>query len=290
MIPRHIYTFWEPKDSIPAYLRLCMHTWKTNAPDFEITVLDYSTIDPYLIKAGYPLDRFFKLPIPLQKDAVMAAVLLEKGGIFMDVDTLILRDFQPVLETLQKSEIVMFSTHLAFMAAKPGAALIPIWARQIKEKLEQTEPGRLTEAKWNFVGNSITNALFEDSPANFVTRLNKYKFAFTPESLRFSGKGSTRHQYQVYWFERRDQSAPFYQNQFLIALHNSWTPDWYKQLTEDEVLERECLLSATLENVLHKRHKNFKAKPVPTIQKHKRSTLIGLKGLIIFQRIKWLFK
>jgi hypothetical protein len=267
-----------------------MKTWETNAPGFEITVLDYANIEPYLKKAGYPLSRFFKLPLPLQKDAVMAAVLLDEGGIFMDVDTIILRDFQPILEILNKSEILLFSSHLAFMTARPGASLIPIWATKIKEKLQHTEPNRLSNANWNFIGNSITNALFENSPANFVTRINKYNFAFTPESLRFLGKGIPRHQYQVYWFEQRDQMTPFYQNQFLIALHNSWTPDWYKQLTEDEILEDDCLLSVTLKNVLQKQHRHFKKKPIPATQGQKRSTRIGLKPSIFFQKIKWLFK
>lgn len=59
MIPRHIFTFWEPTDSMPAYLRLCLKTWKINAPEFEVTLLDHTNIELYLRKAGYPVDRFF---------------------------------------------------------------------------------------------------------------------------------------------------------------------------------------------------------------------------------------
>jgi len=97
MLPRKIFTFWEPKDSIPAYLQICLKTWKVNAPEFEVTLLDHSDIKPLLKRAGLPVKRVMMLPLQIQKDAIEAVILHEKGGIFMDVDTVVLKNFEPVL-------------------------------------------------------------------------------------------------------------------------------------------------------------------------------------------------
>ena len=39
-----------------------------------------------------------KFKLMTQKDAVMVAVLEEHGGIFMDADTIVLRDLNPITE------------------------------------------------------------------------------------------------------------------------------------------------------------------------------------------------
>ncbi len=262
MIPRHIYTFWEPKGSIPAYLRLCMKTWETNAPGFEITVLDHNDIIPFLDRAGFQAEPLLKLPLQVQKDAIQAAVLLNDGGIFMDVDTIILDTLQPVYEFLEKSEAVLFSNHLAFIAARPGAIVIKKWADAIRQRLNSASLKTLTNSPWDFVGNSITNSLFKSSPQSLVTRLDKHRFAYTPETIHFYNKDGPGEQYRKFWFESHEPDTPFYRNQFLIALHNSWTPDRYRKLNENDFLDEKCLLSVTLKNVLSRNHHSFKKKRV----------------------------
>lgn len=267
MIPRHIYTFWEPKDSIPAYLRLCMETWKTNAPDFEITVLDHNDIIPFLNRAELPVDPIMQLPLQIQKDAIQAAVLLNDGGIFMDVDMIILNTLQPVFEFLEQSEAVLFSNHLAFIAARPGATVVGQWTEGIRQKLNDANLETLAQAPWDFVGNSITNSLFKSSPQSQVLQLDKHKYAFTPETIHFLNKGGPAEQYREFWFDSHVPETPFYSDQFLIALHNSWTPDWYRNLNEDDVLAEECLLSSTLKNVLSGDHHTMKKKQVGLIHR-----------------------
>ena len=36
-----IYTFWEPKEKIPGYIKLCIKTWEKNLPKYKINILDY---------------------------------------------------------------------------------------------------------------------------------------------------------------------------------------------------------------------------------------------------------
>ena len=37
---KRVFTFWEPKEKVPGYVRLCMETWKDRLPGYETTVLD----------------------------------------------------------------------------------------------------------------------------------------------------------------------------------------------------------------------------------------------------------
>ena len=58
-------------------------------------------------------------------------------------------------------------------------------------------------------------------------------------------------QYLKYWFESDlDLNAVRDVNPILVGLHNSWTPSWYKKLSQDQVLQNHCLLSRTLCGIL----------------------------------------
>jgi hypothetical protein len=37
---KRIFTFWEPKENVPAYLTPCMKTWANFLPEYEVAVLD----------------------------------------------------------------------------------------------------------------------------------------------------------------------------------------------------------------------------------------------------------
>jgi mannosyltransferase OCH1-like enzyme len=86
-----IFSFWEPTGSMTPYLELCVRTWKRNLPGYEIIFLDYSNLGNYLPEGTYEMTVLKRLPLMMQKDAVMVAVLKEHGGIFMDADTLVKR-------------------------------------------------------------------------------------------------------------------------------------------------------------------------------------------------------
>jgi hypothetical protein len=49
-----IFTFWEPRGSMPGYLRLCMRTWGKFLPEHEIVLLDYSNLEQWIGKDCYP--------------------------------------------------------------------------------------------------------------------------------------------------------------------------------------------------------------------------------------------
>ena len=138
------------------YLELCRRTWQRNLPDYEIIFLDYSNLDSYLPEGTYDMTILRKLTLMMQKDAVMVAVLKAHGGIFMDADTLVTGDIAPLVGMLTDTEVVMFSTHCGFMAAKPGSHLLTLWYNDIQEKLNFLSEVRdkAPQLPWDFFANS----------------------------------------------------------------------------------------------------------------------------------------
>jgi len=85
-----------------------------------------------------------------------------------------------------------------------------------------------------------------------LTMLERNRFAFMPERLyRPREAGTDEVRYRRYWFESNaGVDTAVREGQMLIGLHNSYTPDWYKRLSEAEVLAHPCLLSRTLRRLL----------------------------------------
>ena len=249
----------------------------------------------------------------MQKDAVMVAVLKVHGGIFMDADTLVTGDIAPLVDMLTDTEVVMFSTHCGFMAAKPGSHLLTLWYNDIQEKLNFLSEVRdkALQLPWDFFANSamadvmdkmigslgsfhmmqkhvedkfvlahlkitgdqklparrlkvlmsrIGNALmrrkrelyFRTVLRRYLAMLDRLEYGFVSEALYFTSRRMTpEEKYWKFWFDNHiDINKVFRSNQMVIGLHNSWTHQWYKELSQKDVLENEALLSRTLKHLL----------------------------------------
>jgi hypothetical protein len=299
LLSDRIFTFWEPKGQLFPYLELCRKTWDINLPGYEIITLDYSNMAEYLDPDVYDWSALRLLSLPMQKDALMVAVLKEHGGVFMDLDTLVLADIAPLIEKTQKSEVVMLGSHMAFIAARPNSLVLADWLSRIQKKLSLLKNREIEEKiSWDFIGNGILTEVMDElikqrSPERFFhpfflknrnsslvkrsgdafgsklygkrrsfhfrTSLKKYlymldrnNYAFIIEALLAPGTALTAtERYVKYWFEEnRSVEDIFTLNPILIGLHNSWTPEWYKKLSRNEVLENTCTLSNTIQAIL----------------------------------------
>ena len=86
-----IFSYWEPRKNIPPYLQLCVETWKKFLPGFPITILDNSNIRNYIDIDSYGANLFSgKFSLPQIADAIRAMLLEKYGGIWFDLDTVVL--------------------------------------------------------------------------------------------------------------------------------------------------------------------------------------------------------
>lgn len=292
---KNLFFFWEPSGTIPAYLDLCIQTWSRAFREYNIIRLDYSTVGDYVESGVFPMDLLKQLALPLQKDAVMVAVLKEHGGIFMDVDTIAVANPVRIVKALEKTELVLFNTHLAMLAAKRRSHVLDRWLAGIQNRLADLNGREFSagDLPWDYLGNAVLDEVFDEitgvvrrervgaepnSKAFPICRLHRHsvwqkvkrriwlrsvcrkrimmldrrKHGFIVEASEDSyQQGTQAETYTNFWFTA---GAPlhrvFSDKPEVIGLHNSWTPEWYKQLSHTEVLEHECLLSRTLKHLL----------------------------------------
>ena len=308
-----IFTFWEPQESVTPYLQLCFKTWEKRLPQHKIIILNYSNLDNYVPSGTYDIPLLKKFKLMMQKDAVMVAVLEEHGGIFMDADTIVLRDLHPIISRLEETEAIMFNTHCAFMAARSGSSLLKLWRKMIQDKmLHFLDDGQdVKDLPWDYFSNSVLesatdeiimsnklvsaiqkytvdnwagylrektkkddleafhgkallhrisnsvlarkkNLLLSTVYKRYLTMLDRVEYGFIPEAKYFKSRVmEPQEKYLQFWFSNKcDVKNVFTDKQSLIGLHNSWTPQWYKDLSENDVLEHDCLLSRTLQYIL----------------------------------------
>ena len=72
----YIFTFWEPHDSLPGYIKLCIKTWKKYLPKFyKIVVLDYQNLQDYLDFKLINKILCKQMTLSFQSDAISVAIL-----------------------------------------------------------------------------------------------------------------------------------------------------------------------------------------------------------------------
>jgi hypothetical protein len=82
--------------------------------------------------------------------------------------------------------------------------------------------------------------------------LDRIEYGFIPEAKYFQSRFmGPQEKYWQFWFANKcDMKNVFTDKQTIIGLHHSWTPPWYKDFSEKDVLEHDCLLSRTLKYLM----------------------------------------
>lgn len=224
-----VYTFWEgPK---PAYIDLCMRTWKV-----PYTVLNYDNLHEY---TDLPIDKIKRFTLPQISDIVRVHVLRDQGGRWVDADTILLADEWPDTDFVGYPERRGISC--AFLRTEPHTDMFQRWAKHQDDIIN----GWDTPTYWATFANQFPEPYLAEHPEIDISPIVDY----WPETYMVSG-GMPR--YQKYWqfyFEQEYSLADICPTDMLM-LHNSWTPDWYKALTEEEVLSASCTLSNILRELL----------------------------------------
>lgn len=109
---KNIWMYWEnkPGSTKPNYLKLCFDTVVYHCQNkYRIYLLDQVTIYQYLPNLRKDLSK--KLDISPKSDYIRYHLLEKYGGIWIDADTIIMKDISPILEKLQKYDFVGFGCH-----------------------------------------------------------------------------------------------------------------------------------------------------------------------------------
>lgn len=224
-----IYTFWEGK--MPAYIKLCLETWK-----LPYTILNYENLKEY---TDFDIESTKRFTLPQIADAVRVHILRDNGGYWLDADTIMIGDKLPE-ETILGNNSTRQNTIGFLHAQKPHEDFFEIWAEYQDKVIGDTY-----DYEWDVLGNRFTDfyLLYTDSDIQIGEISRRWiETYFMPDCLRPFA-------YEQVYFENSYCLSDLWETDILM-LHNSWTPDWYKKLTREQVLESKCTMSNVLREVL----------------------------------------
>lgn len=224
-----------------------METWKKL--DNEVIELDFATINDFTdtFINNEELKRF---SLPQMSDYVRIHVLRDQGGYWLDADTII---FDGELPTTEKDVMLVGNPEkktvsIGMLKTKPHSQMFDTWA---KNQDREFRSGKNYDNsfpniwRWNLFGNSFLDKYVNAGNDFEIVPIDKYY----PELQQVTGDEHHMYKYQRFYFDRSynyDDIEPI----SLLMLHNSWTPQFYKDLSVRAVLSNHCTMSNMLREAL----------------------------------------
>jgi hypothetical protein len=106
----YLWFYWEDTNKKrPGYIDICIDSiYKQCGNTFNIIQLNNNNIDEYLPEIKYNHMDFSKLRIAHKVDFYRILLMYKYGGIYIDVDILILKDLTPIYDKLKEYDYVGF--------------------------------------------------------------------------------------------------------------------------------------------------------------------------------------
>jgi len=263
-----IFTFWEPKQKIPGFIKLCIETWKKFLPSFKIIILDFKKAKEYLGQDLFSSIICKNLSIMVQSDAIRVAILNKYGGIWLDADTIILNDY--LIKDFQKYELGLicepkrYFHYIAFIWASKNSDILSDWQNQIISKVNKCKRimnnrentrfwfnSFIQLQKFDYLGNSIIDPIIKNNTNKKIFHIDSNVTKVFPEFKYFKNNSmSNGLKYKSFYFKKGDPNFVINNTKGLIFLHHNWTPLKYKIMSRNEFLNQEILLSQLLANLL----------------------------------------
>jgi hypothetical protein len=225
------------------------------APDISLEIINHANINKYLPKRLLT-PSFYDLTLAMQSDVVSVWVLLSRGGLFMDADTIMTKNpFSKGLFPQDRFSAFGYpnrkSIHLAVMSSPyPNNPLLFQWISQISELLAHPLPSPLP---WSYVGNAIVNDLLKNE--NYSSAAYIIDAATSGNIIEIDSPHELPyHRYLNFYFTAPKISFSEIvekSSSGLISLHNSWTPEAYRKASLAEIFrsKESILLSHLLSNL-----------------------------------------
>ena len=266
-----VFTFWEPKERVPGYVKLCMETWRNCLPGYETVVLDYESLGDWLTPDEQNEVLCRSMTLAMQADGIRCAILRKHGGVWMDADTILTRPlddrFRPadcsIVARRQDGHLVHYVAYIN--ATKPNAKFICDWHAALVPRIAKAKrfyASWLTRLlhhgewklirRWNYCANAILDPLADAARRPDYAWIDKDEiFAVPEEELMSTGLDAVA-AYQKYWFEPGDIDDVLARCAGIVMLHNSFTPDRIRAMSPGEFIATDTRLANLLRHLLGK--------------------------------------
>lgn len=234
-----------------------MQTWRKNISDLEIVVINHSNWAEF-VGDIYDLNKLKEFSLPMQSDAVSAAVLATRGGMFIDIDSIVTKDFFEDFASLAPQKFVAFGKpnskgmHIAVLKSQlPNNNVAKKWMLEAKQRIAN----KAENFNWAYLGNDILHPILNNKEYydDFLI-IDRADYGNILEASLLK-EGNPQADYFNFYFNEFvdiDVSLAIRAARYgIISLHNSWTPLRYKQiLTASEIFSQNCVLSRILKRIL----------------------------------------
>ena len=213
-----IFTFWE--GPMPPYIKLCIDTWK-----IPHVILNYENLYHYTdLQITPELKRF---TLPQIADCVRVHVLRDQGGYWLDADTIMVTDILPV-ETMIGNPVMRTNTIGYLYADAPHIPMFDEWAAYQDAVIKDPHS---TSQLWSIMGNSFTDSYVKKHTHISICDVERC----WPEVYMVKEDVPRYNKYKHFYFGMT-YNLPDIKPTNMLMLHNSWTPEWYKKLSTEEIL------------------------------------------------------
>lgn len=269
-----IFCFWEPRNRIPAYLKLCMETWRKFLPHYEIVLLDYGNLCEWIEEDDLDLETLKTLPMSAQADALRAMLLYRHGGLWLDLDTVV-TSLNGIAFLERADSFTLINKHIAVISvSRPRHPIVAEWLRNIRLRLKFARWYRASTSRlvrfariaishffhtrppltntWDFMGNAPLEFALRKYGSLFYS-IDRIEAGAMPETSLSASRATDMKVYVEYYFTRRhvdDLMKAAARCHGIICLHNSWTPKTVRQMNEKEFLSSGLALAELLRDLL----------------------------------------
>ena len=233
-----VWTYWEYKNrrgARPAYLDLCTESVRGHLGPLTLELVDQDSIFEWL--PDLDADTWRRLPGPSwRSDYGRARLGARYGGIYLDVDCVVVDDLGRLLEPLGRCDFASWGREAGgrmydgLFAARPGARLLEEWAEAQDRALH--EVADWTRLPWSFLGQDLLG------PVASRVEYHNYPLATIAP---------------VMWYEWRrflskvaSPARLFAHRPHTVMLWNGFMARPLREITSDELLRGNALLSRVL--------------------------------------------
>lgn len=141
MIPKIIHYCWLSNDPIPQKLQNYIQSWKKNLPDYELVLWNFDRFDKdssLWVKQAFENKKY-----AFAADYIRLFALYNYGGIYLDLDVEVIKDFRPMLElkTFMCWQNESAGLEVAAMGAEKGCSWLKLCLDRYANRPFVTEQG-----------------------------------------------------------------------------------------------------------------------------------------------------
>jgi len=234
-----LFTYWEGFK--PDYIKLCEKIIsKQICSDIEYHPINDINLYDYLSENELSPNLKNISCIAHRADYIRCSIVYKYGGIWLDSDQILLSDLSDVIELLKSYDYVTYEwaknqPSIGFFAANEKCILLEKWKYEMDNLLSLKNVFHWTELGYEILYPILNDLLIDNIFKYYAFDARK---GFAPlEWCEFDK------------FFKIDEKLEI-KNLKSIMLYNSKFPDWFKNMSQDEILRNDYLISKLFKQVL----------------------------------------